>query len=144
MNIHATVIALGPVGLIIEGASGTGKTHLALSAIEKFQSHAGFAALVADDQCLIEAVNGRLVATCPPALAGLAELRGFGITTQRHIMSVVIDVVIRLVDGMGIERMPTTKTAIIAGTVLPLFELPARQIAVSLPILSQIVSSRRI
>ena len=67
MNIHATAVALGSLGVLIEGLPGSGKTSLALAAIEKLQSQNRFAALVADDQCLIEAVNGKLIVTCPPA-----------------------------------------------------------------------------
>ena len=142
MNIHATAIALGACGVLIEGPSGSGKTSLALAAIEKLQNR--FAALVADDQSLIEAANGRLIATCAPALAGLAEMRGFGIVKIPVIQSVVVDMVIRLIDQTKIERLPESKTITLEGIELPFFELPARQIAVALPVLIEIVKNRRV
>ena len=143
MNIHATAVALGSLGVLIEGLPGSGKTSLALAAIEKLQSQNRFAALVADDQCLIEAVNGKLIVTCPPALVGLVEMRGLGVVTTKSLPSVVIDLVFRLVDADEIERMPMPEFVTMAGVELPLFELPALDIAVSLPILLQIVKDRR-
>jgi serine kinase of HPr protein (carbohydrate metabolism regulator) len=143
VNIHASVVALGALGILILGRSGSGKTSLALAAIEKLQSQNHFAALVADDQCLIEAANDKLVATCPPALVGLIEMRGLGVVKTKNLSSVVIDFVIQIVDEGTIERMPQQKFANYEGIELPVFELPARQIAVSLPILMQIAKDRR-
>ncbi len=143
MNIHATAVALGALGVLIEGLSGSGKTSFALAAIEKMQSQNHFAALVADDQCLIEIANGRLIATCPPALIGLVELRGFGVVETCTLQSVVVDIVVRLVDEVKIERLPEPKSVTLNGVELPVFELPSRQIAVCLPILMQIVKDRR-
>jgi serine kinase of HPr protein (carbohydrate metabolism regulator) len=143
MNIHATAIAIEGMGLLIEGASGSGKTSLALAAIEKLQGNNRFAALVADDQCLLEVANGRLITTCPPSLLGRAEMRGHGIVKQKSLDAVIIDAVIHLVDQTGLERMPKPETTHLNGIELPVYQLPARQIAVSLPILLQIVESRR-
>ncbi len=80
--LHATAIALavdadGPLaGVLILGPSGAGKSSLALAAIEGCP----FArtALVADDQVSIAACDGGLIASAPPALKGLIEVRGFG------------------------------------------------------------------
>jgi serine kinase of HPr protein (carbohydrate metabolism regulator) len=143
VNSHATCVALGAAGVVIEGPSGSGKTSLALTIIEKFQNQNQFAALVADDQCLIEIANGRLIATCPPVLAGLVERRGIGVVKTKNLTSVVIDCVVRLVNQTEMERLPEAKSVILFGVELPVFELPARQIAVSLPILTQIVKDRR-
>jgi serine kinase of HPr protein (carbohydrate metabolism regulator) len=143
LNIHATAIALGAVGVLIEGPSGAGKTSLALAAIEKMQSQNQFASLVADDQCLVEITNGRLIATCPPALAGLVEMRGLGILTTQNMNSIVVDCVIRLVSQDRIERVFDRQFTMVDGVQLPLFELPARQIAISVPILMQIVKDHR-
>jgi HPr kinase/phosphorylase len=100
--------------------------------------------LVADDQCMIEAVHGRLIAACPPALSGLAEIRGLGLVTIRKLPAIVIDLVVCLVDQAEITRMPESKFSEISGVRLPCFDLPARQIAVSLPILTEILENRRV
>jgi serine kinase of HPr protein (carbohydrate metabolism regulator) len=104
VNLHATAIALGPAGVLIQGPSGSGKTSLALAAIDTFKKQNWFATLVADDQCLIEARHGQLIATCPPSLAGLIEMRGLGIVNHAYISAIVVDLIIRLVDQHQIER----------------------------------------
>ncbi len=142
MNVHGTALVLSSVGVLIEGASASGKTSLALAAIDKFLMRNQYAVLAADDQLLIEAVNGRLIVSCPPALKDLAEMRGLGIVGQRTVRSIVVDVVIRLVDAQHIERMPEAKTATIAGTTLPVFELPEQKIVLALPLLSEIIEQR--
>jgi serine kinase of HPr protein (carbohydrate metabolism regulator) len=142
MNMHATGVALGSTGVLIEGVSGSGKTSLALAAIQRFQSQNRFAALVADDQCLAEAAGGRLIASCPPVLAGLAEMRGLGIVQQHTLSSVVIDAVMRLVDQRDIERLPQRELSTIDGVKLPVFNLPRRQIVIALPILCKIIDDR--
>jgi serine kinase of HPr protein (carbohydrate metabolism regulator) len=144
MNIHATAIALGAFGVLIEGPSGSGKTSLALAAIEHMSNKGLFAALVADDQCLIETANNRVIASCPLPLTGLVEMRGLGIVKHPNITSsVIMDIVIRMVEHNQIERMPEPETTTIAGLHLPVFKLPARQIAMSLPLLCQLVENRR-
>lgn len=143
MNIHATAVALGSFGILIEGPSGSGKTALALAAVEYLQAQGQFAALVADDQCLVEAVNHRFIASCPPALTGLVEMHGLGIIKHKTLGSVIVDIVIRLIEHSDLDRMPEAKTTMISGFELPAFELPARQIAISLPLLYQIIANRR-
>jgi serine kinase of HPr protein (carbohydrate metabolism regulator) len=142
-NLHATAIALGPMGFLIEGPSGCGKTSLALAAIDQMRSQNQFAVLVADDQCVLETANGKLIANCPPALTGLVEMRGLGVVHHPNLLAVVINCVIRLIEPENVVRMPDQKFAMIAGLKLPVFELPQRQIAVSAPILMQIVKDRR-
>jgi serine kinase of HPr protein (carbohydrate metabolism regulator) len=143
VNIHATAVALGTMGVLVEGPSGSGKTALALAAVEHLQVRGQFAAVVADDQCLIETANHRVIASCPPALAGLIEMHGLGIIKHKTFVPVIVDIVIRLVEHSNVERMPQAKTTLIAGVELPVFELPARQIAVSLPFLCQLVENHR-
>ncbi len=76
--LHATAVQLdtpdGPVGVLLRGPSGSGKSDLALRLID-----AG-ARLVADDQSRLIARGGRLFASAPAELAGTLEVRGFGLT----------------------------------------------------------------
>ncbi len=65
--LHASTVSLGGCGLLILGPSGTGKSALALRLLTRG------ALLVADDRTELARVDDRLVARCPPALAGLIE-----------------------------------------------------------------------
>jgi serine kinase of HPr protein (carbohydrate metabolism regulator) len=143
VNIHATAVALGPFGVLIEGPSASGKTSLALAAVAHLQAQGRFAALIADDQCIMETANGKLVANCPPMLTGLIEMRGLGVVRCFNLASIVVDFVVRLTEHNILERMPDRKTTGIADIQLPVFELPTRQIPVSLPLLMQILEQRR-
>jgi HPr kinase/phosphorylase len=72
-SLHASCVALDGRGLLILGPSGAGKSALALRLM------ALGARLVADDVTDLSARDGRLVATCPPALRGRIEARGIGL-----------------------------------------------------------------
>src|SRR5262245_61986603 len=71
--VHGSAVAWGGRGLLILGASGRGKSALALALT------ATGAALVADDRVEIVRRGRALVARAPAALAGLVEARGIGI-----------------------------------------------------------------
>ncbi len=73
MLLHASAVAVAGRGLLILGASGAGKSGLALRMM------ALGARLVADDQVLLTRVEGGLMAEAPARLAGLVEARGVGI-----------------------------------------------------------------
>ena len=73
MQLHATTVALEGRGLVILGASGTGKSTLAL------QLMAVGAQLVADDRTDLRLSAGRLMAQAPLPLLGRIEARGLGI-----------------------------------------------------------------
>jgi serine kinase of HPr protein (carbohydrate metabolism regulator) len=72
--LHASCVQLDGAGVIVRGASGSGKSDLCLRLID-----AG-GLLVADDQVLVECGDGDLLfASAPSGLAGLIEVRGVGI-----------------------------------------------------------------
>ncbi|MHB1204021.1 MAG: HPr kinase/phosphorylase [Rhodospirillaceae bacterium] len=102
--IHASVVAVGGLGVLIRGPSGAGKSDLALRLID-----AG-GVLVADDYCEAEALNdaagSRLVVRPPPAIAGKLEVRGFGIVDVPHLPSATISLIVDLVPEAEIERLP--------------------------------------
>ena len=76
VNLHATAIVLGATGILITGPSGAGKSALALSLIRAGRLHGLYASLVADDQVLISASNGRAVAAAPRRRAAGRRRRG--------------------------------------------------------------------
>ena len=69
----ATCVAIGGRGLLIEGASGSGKSSLALALLDDG------ATLVGDDGVELSARHGRLVAEPVPSIAGKLEIRGVGL-----------------------------------------------------------------
>lgn len=78
-NVHASAVAFGPSrGVLILGASGSGKSRLALNLIDRG------AQLVADDQVFLAADRGGLFARAPQTTAGLIEVRGLGILHLGH------------------------------------------------------------
>lgn len=101
---HATAVALGDAAAIIVGPSGSGKSDFALRCLAMAPNPicARSFKLVSDDQTQLSIVDGRLIATCPPTIAGKIEVRGIGIVevnwcdnlevalivnlTQRHVL----------------------------------------------------------
>src|SRR5262249_10210087 len=77
MLVHATSLALKGGGrwraVLLRGPSGAGKSDLALRLIDRG------ARLIADDQTHLARKGRALVATAPPAIAGMIEVRGIGI-----------------------------------------------------------------
>ena len=80
--IHGTVVAVavdpdGPLaGILITGPSGSGKSALALSLVERCPWRRS--ALVADDAVLVDVIGAALWASAPKKTSGLIEVRGWG------------------------------------------------------------------
>lgn len=98
-------------GVLIEGASGSGKSDLALRALDH-----GFR-LVADDRVLVWTDDGRLFGRAPETLGGLLEVRGLGVISVAPIAFCEIVLLARL--GTP-ERMPESATETILGQPIPL------------------------
>ena len=106
-RLHATTVAIDGVAVMIEGASGSGKSDLALRLIDRG------ATLVSDDQTLVVRSGKGLLARAPTTIAGQIEVRGIGILTMPHVDDVPVGLLVR-VDG-AIERMPERRARKIAG-----------------------------
>ncbi len=134
-NHHCTCVAIGGVGVMIEGAAGAGKTSLALGLIEAARARGLDGALVADDQALLSARGGRLMARVPGPIAGKVELRGFGICEVEHREEAMIGVVAEIAEPETIERMPEPQTCERAGVSVDLVRVPARHEALGVRII---------
>ncbi|WP_299688706.1 HPr kinase/phosphatase C-terminal domain-containing protein [uncultured Tateyamaria sp.] len=73
MRVHASAVAFGPRGVLIQGASGSGKSSLALQLIRMG------ATLISDDQTELYLQNDTLWGRAPDTIAGLIEARGLGL-----------------------------------------------------------------
>jgi HPr kinase/phosphorylase len=107
--------------VLIRGASGSGKSRLALGLIQAAErGDLRFARLVADDRAHVEASHGRLLVRPAPALAGMIEVRGLGIRHLPYEPVARVGLLIDLGDADA-ERMPqdSNMQAEIDGIVLP-------------------------
>lgn len=93
MQIHASCAARDGHGVLLLGASGSGKSDLLLRLLDH-----GFV-LVADDRVCIE--DG--VARAPAGLAGLLEVRGLGIVRLPFVAAARLTLVVQLEAG---PRLP--------------------------------------
>lgn len=116
-TLHASVVALGHLGILIRGASGSGKSSLLLSLLDGNSS----ATLVADDRAHLAADGDRLVASVPAAIAGKMEIRGFGIVQRPYVSAAVVDLVVDLLPLDKCPRMPSEEESrvILEGVALP-------------------------
>jgi len=62
--------------------------------------------LVADDQVVVEAQAGGLVASAPDTLAGKLEVRGLGIMTLPHVTQAKLVLIVDFVASDEVPRMP--------------------------------------
>lgn len=116
-RLHATTVAIGAVGVAIEGPSGGGKSDLALRLID------GGARLVADDQTLVERRGDGLVARVPDAIAGLLEVRGLGIIQMPYLAEVPLRLIVVAAVATSIERLPVPESRELLGVPLPMLRL---------------------
>jgi HPr kinase/phosphorylase len=107
-TVHASAVLAGARAVLIRGASGAGKSRLALELIHSARTGAlPFARLIGDDRVTLQAAGGRLLVRPVEALAGLIELRGVGIVRLAYEPSAVVGLVVDL--GANAERMPAAE-----------------------------------
>ena len=99
MILHASCVAHRGRGLLILGASGAGKSGLALEMMARG------AVLVADDRTVLRREAGGLVADAPDSLRGLIEARGVGILRARAHGPVTLALAVDLARAEP-ERLP--------------------------------------
>ncbi len=129
-NLHGTCLAVGKHGVLLLGPSGSGKSDLALRMMDDpGQGVAGEVVrtlLVADDQVMVRRVDDHLIASAPPSLKGLLEVRGLGIISPSAVHEeIALSLALRLVPAGKIERMPSLEGSQtdILGVALPLLEV---------------------
>ena len=118
--VHATTVAIDRAAVVIRGAPGSGKSDLALRLIDSG------ARLVADDQTRLDRRDGALMASAPPAIAGLFEVRGLGVVEMPSDASAEVVLLVDLVRPEEIERNPPEKpTETLLGIPVPRLALAA-------------------
>lgn len=111
--VHASAVAVDGHGLLILGASGSGKSGLALQLL------ALGAGLVADDGVLLGKGESGVALRCPPAISGLIEARGLGILPVPALTQAPLRLIVDL-DTPSPERLPAPCMIDLVGHSVPL------------------------
>jgi len=117
MLLHASSAALDGEAVLILAPPGGGKSDLLLRLLGRGWD------LVADDQLALKAIEGRLQASPPPALAGRMEIFGLGLVEGLAWRAAPLRLAVRLVAREEVERLPLPKEWEALGVALPLLEL---------------------
>jgi HPr kinase/phosphorylase len=118
--LHASCVAIGEAGVLIRGPSGIGKSRLAAQLVRVAGAAGRFARLVSDDRTLVDLRHGRVIARVHPAIAGLIEQRGLGLTPVLHEDAVQIRLIVDLVADEP-ARLPEPEDLVetLCGLTLP-------------------------
>ncbi len=126
---HGCMVDYSGVGILITGASGTGKSETAIGLMERG------GALVADDLVRLHNINDTLIAETDDFSKGFMEMRGIGIINvanlyglgsirQKCNLDLIVDLVpqtdMNTVDRLGLNRA----TQNILGVEIPKVEIP--------------------
>lgn len=124
--VHGTCVALGDRAVLLRGASGSGKSDLALRFLALPAEGAHRPILVADDQVFLEVRDaGDVIVSAPETIAGNMEVRGLGIVEMPSIAAARLVLVCDLVAADQVPRLPPDpweRTAL-AGVDIPLLKL---------------------
>lgn len=111
-TLHASCIAIEGRAVLIEGASGSGKSDLALRLIDRG------AVLVSDDYTIVRRIADALIASAPTNIAGLIEVRGIGLVPMPLETDVPVALIVSIADA--VDRMPDDdSSSVIAGIAIP-------------------------
>lgn len=113
MTVHASAVAVAGRAVLIMGASGSGKSGLALTLM------AYGAQLVADDRAILTRVGEGLRATAPAAIRGGIEARGVGLLRAEVAEDSPVALVV-IMDEMETDRLPPRRSKKLLGISLPL------------------------
>ncbi|WP_374280085.1 HPr kinase/phosphorylase [Novosphingobium sp.] len=112
----ATCVAVQGRAVLIQGPSGSGKSALALALIDRG------AVLIGDDGVTLEQRGNALLASPPPRIAGLLEVRNLGLLTFPVAQGVPVALVLRL-DPDAPRFVDAAEAAELAGASLPMLRL---------------------
>ncbi len=117
----ASCVAIGGRAILIEGETGSGKSSLALALIDRG------AMLIGDDAVALELridASGakQLLASPPPNIAGLVEIRNVGLLHFPTAREVPVALLLRL-DEQAPRFVEACETIDLLGTAIPLIRL---------------------
>jgi serine kinase of HPr protein (carbohydrate metabolism regulator) len=119
-TVHCSAVAIGGRAVLIGGRSGSGKSDLALRLIDRG------AGLVSDDYTIVRRLQGETLASAPPTIAGMIEVRGVGIAEMAHQDDVPVALFVDL--DRTPERLPDLEDRrVVAGVPIPTIGLNAHE-----------------
>lgn len=119
LTLHASCVAITGAAVLLRGPSGAGKSDLALRLLD------AAAGLVADDQVRLLRDGNRLIASAPPALQGLLEIRGLGPVSHTYVGPMPVALLIDLVAPVDVPRLPEPRFETFLDIDLPCLSLHA-------------------
>lgn len=122
--VHGTAVAVAGWAVLLRGASGAGKSDLALRLItgrDRFPGLAGSPILVADDRLHVSlsATGHSLALKAPETIGGLLEVRGVGILRVPFVPEATLALVIELSALNDVPRLPDIESTEILGIPVP-------------------------
>jgi serine kinase of HPr protein (carbohydrate metabolism regulator) len=135
--IHANALVLDGVGVVIRGASGSGKSRLTHALLEaagcRPSNEVGArttadTALIGDDYITLDA-DEQLLASPAPNLPGRIEVRGIGILGLPWREKVPLALLVDLVPVSDIERLPDARTTTLLNHTLGHVAVPIGDLA---------------
>jgi len=115
-QIHATAVSIDGRGVLLLGASGAGKSDLALRLIDRG------AKLIADDRVDMIGDATKVMLSAPERIAGLIEVRGLGIVRFAYVAAPLL-LCVELVAAEAVERLPKPDAELFCGHKVPLVRL---------------------
>lgn len=123
---HATAVTVDGRALLITGASGTGKSTLALEMI------ALGATLICDDQVMLERQGNVVMASAPSGAPAVIEARGIGLIPVDQVAPPAPITLIMDLDAAETKRMPRARVASVLGVPVRRLGRPERLSAAAL------------
>jgi len=112
MILHATTLDFKGYGVLLSGASGSGKSGLGL------QLMALGMRLVSDDCTVLEKQGQTIVASSPEATVGMIEARGLGLLNADSVSSTQVRLFVDL-DHIEKDRFPPVRSRELLGSQIP-------------------------
>ena len=120
---------IGEAGLLIRGASGSGKSALAREVVSLALGTGRFGRLVSDDRTRLEAHHGRLLARPVEPLGGSIEVFGLGIVRRPFEAAAVVRLVLDLSDDPARYPEEQDRHVVLCGVMIPRIRMQAGAIS---------------